>query len=173
MNKNAAQTICQCGLLTALAVLLQSAPVFLPFLGMAISPLATLPVALAATRSGAMGVSSLAAATLILCAVSPQEAAVFVCSTGLLGFNLGLLHSRRMALVVPAAGLALYGGILALGYVFSIPVMGYLTPQAPSTPTALILLAFSLLSAALWTWLMRLVTNFLVKLKSLKGSRKR
>ncbi|MDG5789891.1 hypothetical protein QA612_20760 [Evansella sp. AB-P1] len=46
MNK--AKFVCYGGILTAIAVIFQASPVFLPVIGLALSPFSTLPIAIAA-----------------------------------------------------------------------------------------------------------------------------
>lgn len=47
--------ICIGGILTTVAVLFQSAPVFLPAIGLDLSPLSTLPIAIAAVFNISLG----------------------------------------------------------------------------------------------------------------------
>ncbi|AFS77558.1 hypothetical protein Curi_c04830 [Gottschalkia acidurici 9a] len=52
---NISRFICIGGILTTIAVLFQSAPVFLPAIGLALSPLSTLPIAIAAVSNISLG----------------------------------------------------------------------------------------------------------------------
>lgn len=57
MNKmNISSFICVGGILTTLAVIFQSAPVFLPAIGLFLSPLSTLPIAIAAISNIPLGI---------------------------------------------------------------------------------------------------------------------
>ena len=158
--------------MVTLAVVFQSAPVLLPVAGLAISPLATLPIALAAIQSKPYGVVSWLAAAFILFIIFPQESAIFACSTGLLGLFLGMRYSKKIYISVIPASFALFVGILALVYVFQINLFGDLTPQSLSLATALAFLAFSMLYACICAWALRLAVAFLIKIKVLKPNRR-
>lgn len=167
MQKNAAQTICFCSLMVALAVLFQSAPVFLPAVGMAISPLASLPIALAAVKSKPYGVAAWLASTLILLIIYPQESAIFVCTTGLMGLFLGLHYTKKMYVSVGLSSIALFVGIIFLIYILQINVLGDI-PQSPFVVSILIILAFSTVYTIAWAWIVRLAVAFLIKGKFIK-----
>lgn len=82
---NAVRFISIGGILTTIAVIFQSAPVFLPVIGLAFSPLSTLPIALAAFYNISLGIAMFFSSALILTLVSVQETVILLFTTGLLG----------------------------------------------------------------------------------------
>ena len=72
------------GILTSITVILQSAPVFLPIIGLILSPFSTLPVALAALINVYLGLGVFTSSLFILLIVSIQEGAIFLFATGIL-----------------------------------------------------------------------------------------
>lgn len=173
MQKNTAHILCFCGLMIALAVLFQSAPVFLPAAGLAISPLASLPVALAAVRSKPYGLLSWLASACILLIIFPQESAIFLCSTGLLGLFLGMYYRKKMYISVLLASLALFSGMILLTRVFHIDVFGDLTPKSSLIISLPVFLVFSVVYATAWAWIVKFAVMFLIKIKLLDGSIKK
>ena len=87
--------ICLGGILTAIAVLFQSAPVFLPAIGFALSPLSTLPIAIAAVSNISLGLTVFISSALILVIVDVQETIILLFTTGLLGIVMGTFLFRN------------------------------------------------------------------------------
>ena len=83
------------GILTTIAVIFQSAPIFLPALGMALSPFSTLPIALAAYFNISLGITVLFSSVFILIFVSIEEALILLFTTGLLGIVLGFVYKKN------------------------------------------------------------------------------
>jgi hypothetical protein len=146
-----AKTVCFGGLFSALAVLLQSAPVYIPGFGLALSPFSTLPVALAAAVSPAAGVISYLCSGVILLFINIQEAVIFVFATGILGLVLGLLPRKRVLSRALAAGLALFIGLTVLYRGFGIDVFGPVTGSAGDLILPAFLM-FSIAYAILWSF---------------------
>lgn len=145
------QWVCVGGLLTSLAVLLQSAPVFLPALGLALSPFSTLPVAIAAVFHLFLGIAVLFSTVIILMIISPQEAIIFLFTTGLLGTVLGaLLHSKSILVSILASATALLMGILILTYMVAIPVFVNIVHFFKFPLTLLVFILFSLIYTSIW-----------------------
>jgi len=144
-----ARAICTGGILTALIFLLQSAPVWLPGAGLFLSPFATLPAALAAALSIPLGTVVYIAAAFLLLLFSPQEAAIFLLATGLVGLTTGIALKQETPnrVLIPAA--ALFFGLLALTRLALIPVFGGATPRSVWVEL-LLLIPFSFLYAVLW-----------------------
>ncbi len=139
------------GLLTAVAVLFQSAPVFLPAIGLALSPFSTLPVAMAAAFHLSLGITVLISSAGILIFVSLQETMIFLFATGLLGIILGaLLHSKRVFVPILEAAIALTLGILILTYVAVIPSFADFAASFPVPLIAVLFFAFSFVYASIW-----------------------
>ena len=91
---NVIRFVCVGGMLTALTVLFQAAPVFLPAIGLVLSPFSTLPIVIAAASNILLGVSVLFSSAIILTLVSVQETLILLFTTGLLGIVMGALIAR-------------------------------------------------------------------------------
>ena len=83
------------GILTTITVIFQSAPVFLPAIGLLFSPLSTLPIAIAAFYNISLGITVFFSSALILTLVNVQEAIILLFTTGLLGIVIGTLLYRK------------------------------------------------------------------------------
>jgi hypothetical protein len=109
------------GLLIALTVLFHSAPVFFPAIGLALSPLSTLPVALAAVINIPLGIAVFTSSALILVIVSPQEATILLFTTGLLGIVIGsLLYRKGIMISILSSSVILSLGMFVLTFVIGI-----------------------------------------------------
>lgn len=137
------------GSLTGLACLFQLAPVWLHGPGLILSPLATLPVALAAILSVPAGVVIYIAASFLILLVDPQEAAIFLLTTGLLGIALGAGYGRRLLHAYIIAAGSLLAGLFALTDLTLISVFGSATPRS-AIAQILVFLPFAMGYAAIW-----------------------
>jgi len=146
-------------ILTALAFVLQSAPLWLSGAGLVISPLATLPIALAGSLSLPLGAVVYLSAAFLLLLASPQEAAIFMLGTGLLGMGLGICHKRETLQRILISATALFIGMIFLTHLALIPVFGALTPRS-LWGGLLVYLPFSLLYTGLWV----IITRYAVSL---------
>jgi hypothetical protein len=165
-NLKVIQYISLGGLLTAFTVLLQAAPVFLPAFGLAISPLSTLPIAFASILNIYLGITVLFSSTFILFILSPQEAIILLCTTGLLGIVLGALIYRRGKLVsILASAVALSIGMIILTYVVAIPSFVELSGTLSFPVVILIFFLFSLSYVSIWSICCRKFVNHLVRIK--------
>lgn len=154
------------GLLAAFTVLLQAAPVLLPAFGMAISPLSTLPIALASILNIFLGITVLFSSAFILLLLSPQEAMILLCTTGLLGVVLGALIYRRGKLIsVLASAMALSIGMIFLTYIAAIPSFVELAGTLEFPVVVLIYFLFSLSYVSIWSLCCRKFVKHLVKIK--------
>jgi hypothetical protein len=162
MQKTIVRSLCYCAFLTALAVLLQSAPVFLPLAGMALSPLATFPVALACFESKALGAASYAAAGLILLLISPEESLIFFFTTGIMGIPLGIYTRSFIKSIAVTMGF-LFGGMNALTFLAGVSIFGDMTPNASFFSSLMPYLLFSAGYAAVWTLIIKYLTKILAK----------
>lgn len=139
------------GALTSITVLLHSAPVFLPAVGLALSPFSTLPVALAALINVFLGITVLFASVFVLIAVSPQEAIILLFTTGLLGIVIGsLLYRLGISAAILVSAIALTAGMLILTYIAAIPAFVEFTGSASFTLILLIYIVFSLIYSGIW-----------------------
>lgn len=149
-----------------MTVMFQAAPVFLPAIGLVLSPFSTLPIALATYFHFSLGVAVLASSSLLLVIVSAQEAVILLFTTGLLGIAIGaLLVQKRIVISTFLASMILTSGILVLTYLIQIPLFAKI---ADSFSVLLIILGFYSFSFAyslIWNILIRRIANHLMKAK--------
>jgi hypothetical protein len=162
-KKSSAKTVTIGGAMTALAVLFQSAPVFLPSAGLALSPFSTLPIALAAIASPISGFISHLASSLLLLLISPQEAVIFFLTTGPLGLVLGTSFRQKAVFSAVIGAVALFVGIFTLTNAAGIAAFGGLTPDTAPSIETLIYLLFSIVYSSVWVFLLRFLTGFIGK----------
>jgi hypothetical protein len=155
------------GILTTLAVLFQSAPVFLPAIGLALSPFSTLPIALAAYFNISLGISVLFSSVLILVFISLQEALILLFTTGLLGIVLGLLYKKKILISTLYTALTLSAGMIILTYMIGISAFGDFTNAISMPLTLLIYLLFSLIYTSIWNICIKKFIFYLIKIKVL------
>lgn len=154
------------GILTAIAVLLQSAPVFLPAIGLALSPLSTIPIAIAAIFNISLGFSVFLSSALILTIISVQETIILIFTTGLLGILVGsLLYRKGILTSILFSSIALSLGMMFLTYIISISAFTDLTHSLSMPLTYLIFLLFSLIYSSIWNFCFRILINYLIKIK--------
>lgn len=154
------------GMLAALTVIFQAAPVFLPAIGLVLSPLSTLPIAIAAASNILLGFSVLFSSSILLTIVSVQEALILLFTTGLLGIVIGALLNRKGIIISTLiSGLTLSLGMIVLTYVIGVPAF---VEMARSLSTLLILFIFflfSLVYSSIWNIcirkLMKYLSNFI------------
>lgn len=163
MNK--ARFISIGGILTALTVLFQSAPVFLPAIGLFLSPLSTLPIAIAGYYSITLGISVFFSSMLILSFISVQEAVILLFTTGLLGIVIGTFLYRKGILVsILFSFIILSLGIMTLTFIVGIQAFGDLTSSVSIPTTILIFTSFSLVYVSIWNISVRKFINYLNKI---------
>lgn len=164
MNKTS--FICIGGILTTATVLLQSAPVFLPALGLALSPFSTLPVAIAAVLNIPLGFAVIFSSALILVMVNIQEAIILLFTTGILGIVIGILLYRKGIIIsILISSIALFLGMLCLTYIIHIPAFTNLTDLLSIPLIFLIFFTFSLVYAIIWNICFKKFTDYIVKIK--------
>lgn len=163
---NIGRFICIGGILTTIAVLFQSAPVFLPAIGLALSPLSTLPIAIAAVYNISLGFAVFFSSALILVIVSTQETIILLFTTGLLGIVMGtLLYRKGLIISILFSSIALSLGMISLTYIVGIPSFVDLANQLSTPLTFLIFFSFSLVYASIWNICFRKFMNYLIKIK--------
>ncbi|UTR08853.1 hypothetical protein MM300_12990 [Evansella sp. LMS18] len=166
-NMSPARFISIGGLLTTMAVIFQSAPVFLPVIGLGFSPLSTLPVAIAAFLHIPLGITVYFAAALILAFIYIQEAIILFFTTGLLGIVIGTFLFRRGIVVsIILSGVILTLGMLSLTYIAGIAAFGDLTSSLSIPLTIVTFLSFALVYASIWNICLRKLINYLIKIKA-------
>ncbi len=146
------------GVLTALTVLLQLAPLLLPGLGLVLSPFGTLPIAIAAAYHPLVGVLTLVTSGFIAAGFNPTEAVGLLLTSGPLGIALGLT-GRGRGLVGPTlgGGAVLTAGILCLNNLLGIPAFGGARQLFPWLGAAGAYLLFALIYAFAWARVVRRV----------------
>lgn len=154
------------GLLTAITIMFQSAPVFLPGIGIALSPFSTLPIAIAAVLSVFLGIAVLISSAIILMIVSTQEAIILIFTTGLLGIMLGsLLYRKGLFITLLAATVSLSIGMLVLTYIAAVPGFAEVTGALTVPLTLLIFFTFSLSYSSVWSISFKKFISLLVKIR--------
>ena len=154
------------GILTALTVMFQSSPVFLPAIGLTLSPFSTMPIAIAAVLSIYLGAAVLLSSTLILIIMSPQEALILLFTTGLLGTILGLLLYRKgrfLSIIVCAVTLTL--GMLVLTYIVAVPGFVEIAGSLSLPLIILTFFLFSLIYVSIWKIFLRKFVELLIRIK--------
>lgn len=163
---NISRFICIGGILTTIAVLFQSAPVFLPAIGLGLSPFSTLPIAIAAVSNISLGLAVFSSSALILAMVSVQEAIILLFTTGLLGIVIGtLLYRKGIIVSILFSSIALSLGMIFLTYIMGISAFVDLASSLSTPLTLLVFFSFSLVYASIWNIYFRKFMNYLIKIK--------
>ena len=158
--------ICLGGILTAIAVLFQSAPAFLPAIGFALSPLSTLPIAIAAVSNISLGLPVFISSALILVIVDVQETIILLFTTGLLGIVMGTFLFRNGIIIsILFSSIALSLGIMVLTYLVCIPAFVDLTMAFSPLFTFLIFFLFSLVYSSIWNICLKKGMIYIKKIK--------
>ena len=167
MNKmNMSSFICVGGILTTLAVIFQSAPVFLPAMGLFLSPLSTIPIAIAAFFNIFLGIAVFLSSVLILTMISIQESIILLFTTGVLGLVIGaLLFRRGIISSILFSSVVLSVGITFLTYIIGIPGFVDLANSFSTTLAFLIFFLFSLIYASICNICIKKFINYLTKIK--------
>lgn len=155
------------GILTTLAVMFQSAPIFLPTIGMALSPLSSLPIALAAYVNLSLGISTLISSTILLMFISIEEALILLFTTGLLGVVLGVLYQKSLLISILYSAMALTIGMIVLTYIVGIAAFGDLTNSFSIIVTILIFIIFGIIYSTIWNIYLKKFIQYLIKMKLL------
>lgn len=157
--------ICFGGILTTIAILFQSAPVFLPAIGLALSPFSTLPIAIAAVSNISLGFAVFFSSALILVIVSTKEAIILLFTTGLLGIVIGsFLYRKGIAISILFSSIALSLGMVFLTYIVGIPAFAELSNSLSTPLIIIIFLSFSLVYASIWSIGLRKFIRYLIKI---------
>nr|WP_295685243.1 hypothetical protein [uncultured Lachnoclostridium sp.] len=163
---NIIRFVCIGGMLTAFTVLFQSAPVFLPALGLALSPFSTLPIAIAAVSNILLGFTVYFASVTILTLVSMQESMILLFTTGLLGLMIGaLLYRKKILLSTIFSSIALSLGIVVLTYIVSMSAFTDFASSLSIPFTLVIFFSFSLVYSSIWNVCLRKLIGYLMKIK--------
>lgn len=154
------------GILTTFTVLFQSAPVFLPAIGLLLSPFSTLPIAIAAFYNISLGMTVLFSSFFILTLVNIQESVILLFTTGPLGVVIGaLLYRKGIFVSILFSTIILFIGIISLTYIIGVSPFGQLTDSQSIPLTLVIFVTFSLIYASIWNIGLRKMINYLIKIK--------
>lgn len=152
------------GILSAFAVLFQLSPAILPGVGLILSPMTTLPIAIAASLSFPLGFLTLLASAPIVFIFSPEECMIMLLTTGPFGIALGSVvnRSKPAALLWPV--LTLFTGMNLLTYVVQIAAFGDLTASFTIPVTLLAFIFFSFIYTILWKFLLEKILKRIFKI---------
>ena len=145
------KSIVICSLLSSIAVVLQTAPIYLPGLGIFLSPLSTLPIAIAAIISIPLGIYVYIASILLLLILNLQESIIFLFTTGLIGLLIGLIIFRKgLFISICASSISLILGMIVLTYIISIPGFSLLFQETKFYIVIIIYVFFSIIYNSIW-----------------------
>lgn len=162
---NISRFICFGGVLTSLTVLFQSAPVFLPGIGLALSPLSTLPVAIAAASDVFLGAAVFCSSAVLLFLVSTQESIILLLTTGLLGIVTGtLLYRKGIFISILLSSIALFAGIVVLSYITGISELKVIKDPLTTLFSLIIIIIFSIVYASFWNVILNKFIKYLKKI---------
>ncbi len=132
------------GLLTAIAVILHAAPTFLPVVGLALSPLSSVPIIIGALLFADRVLPMFLAVVALLLLINVQEAIIFLLATGPLGLTVTLVTVPVIPLwrkfLIPTSLLTC--GVLLLIFLVGLPGLQNIV----SSLNVIILLAIILFS---------------------------
>ncbi len=169
-NKLTVKLISIGGIFVGLAVIFQAAAVLLPVIGMALSPLSTLPIALASIINIYLGLLVYIASALLLAFISIEECLILIFSTGILGLVMGvLLYRKGMLVSTLCSGVALSVGISILTYVIGVFQMGSLESSVAVGIMILGFILFSLVYGCVWNVMVGRFVGCLVRSKVFDG----
>ena len=114
------------GILSAIAVVFQLSPVFLPVIGMMLSALSTFPVVLAAVLLKRCAYISYLSSAAVLFSISPRESVIFLFITGMLGLAIGLNIEKKFIYSVIISSVTLFIGLNILSFAVGITAFGKL-----------------------------------------------
>lgn len=163
---NTSRFICIGAILVALTVIFQSAPVFLPSIGLVLSPFSTLPIAIAAVINISLGFIVFFASVLILVIVSVEETIILLFTTGVLGIVIGtLLYRKGIKISILVSSVALSLGMICLTYIIGISAFVDLTRLISTPIIFLAYFSFSFIYACIWNICFKKFMNYLIKIK--------
>lgn len=161
--------VCIGGLLTTITVLFQAAPVFMPAIGLALSPFSTLPVAIASVFNIPLGFAVLILSALILILINVQEAIILLFTTGILGLTIGIfLYRKGIFTSILISSISLSLGMMCLTYIIQMSAFIEFTSSWSIPLSFLIFFLFSLTYSSIWNIGFKKFMNYLLKTKSIK-----
>ncbi len=155
--------VCKGGALSSIAVLLQAAPIFVPGIGLILSPLSTLPVAIAAISDISLGIFVFFSSTIILTMISIQETLIFLFTTGILGVVIGsLLYRKGIIASIICSSMVLTLGMIFLTYLVKVEGFIQLTNKLTSPIVLLIYIGFTTVYTSIWNIILIKLKNTLM-----------
>ena len=156
-------------ILTAFTLLFQAAPLYLPAIGMVLSPFSTLPIAIASVYNVSLGITVFISSVLLLLLFSIQEATILLFTTGLLGIVMGALVNRKGVFISTlTSSIALLIGILTLTYLVGISGFVEFSKPLPTLLMIIIFFSFSLVYSLIWNYVLRKFLTYLRKINLFK-----
>jgi hypothetical protein len=147
-------------LLAALAALLHAAPIYLPGIGMALSPLSSIPMIIGVLLFADGALPMFLAASALLFFINVEEAIIFSLATGPLGLAAALSSISSLPLwkksLIPTALLAC--GIFLLVFLVGLPGL-----QGPFASPGILPLLAMIVFSFFYSWLFMGITSFLQK----------
>jgi hypothetical protein len=140
------------GLMIALAVIFQSAPVYLPTAGMILSPFSSLPIAIGTMLYPQAALAMFLGTAGILFTIHIEEAFIFLFGTGSIGLSTAFLVMKKKSkwkmLWLPS--LLLTSGIIIMTYLIGIPGLIEAFASMNVLTAFLLILLFSIGYSLLW-----------------------
>ncbi|MBU9711472.1 hypothetical protein [Evansella tamaricis] len=156
IEMNKARFVSVGGILTAIAVIFQAAPVFLPVIGLGLSPFSTLPIAIAAFLKTSLGFAVYGSTALLLTFIYIQEAIILIFTTGLLGITIGtFLFRKGIVISVLFSSIVLSLGMFLLTHFVGITLLGDFTNFGSILFTFFSFFLFSLIYTSIWNLFVR------------------
>ena len=145
-------------LLAVIATIIQASTLYLPLLGISLSALSTLPVALSGYLNIVTGLLTYLVSAVLLLSWGFPSALIFICSSGFLGFCLGVLLKRGYPFYAVAviSSVCLTCGILIACNILGLPVLPWL-PVDKRMFFFPVLMVGSFVYAAVWIGLLNFI----------------
>lgn len=137
-------------LFSIISTLFQTAPIYLPVIGLILSPFSTLPIIIAGISSFYLALSVYFCSAFLILIISLEEALIFIFATGLIGIAISIfINKKNPILFLLTSTIFLTSGILLLTYIFQIAGFIELAKSTKFLIYVIIVLAFSLLYSCL------------------------
>ena len=122
MNKTKViQSVTLGALYSIISTIFQTAPVYMPVVGLLFSPLSTLPVIISGLYSFTLALFVYLCSSFLILLVSLEEALFFIFSTGLIGLGISIFIKKNKPITTNITStIFLTFGILMLTYIFQI-----------------------------------------------------
>lgn len=151
------------GLMAGLAAILQSAPAFVPGVGLLLATLSSLPIAVGTLAAPDGAPAMVGAAIALLVILQPDEAFIFALTTAPLGIMTAVasLDDPPWWKGALLPGMALGSGMILMSYLIGIPSLGPVVHGLGPVWAPAIYYAFGYAYASLWVGLLRVYRHHL------------